>query len=103
MTPANKQKCLDLAKAMEGVIALPGGTEFVTDLFLGIIEPAGLVVADKDELERLRGALAPFAEFAGGKVGRPPADTPITMGSRIARRQLTMGDCARAADAMNPA
>lgn len=54
------------------------------------------------ENARLRGALQPFAEFAGGTVGRPPADTPITMGSRIARRQLTMGDCARAADALNP-
>lgn len=53
------------------------------------------------EVESLQAALAPFAEFAGGVVGRPPADTPITMGSRMARRQLTMGDCVRAADALN--
>jgi hypothetical protein len=54
-----------------------------------------------DEIERLREALKPFAEFAGQPVGRPPDDMVITQGSRIARRQLTMGDCARAAEALS--
>lgn len=47
----------------------------------------------------LADALAPFADFAGARRTAPPG-LPITVGSGVARRQLTMGDCYRAAAAL---
>jgi hypothetical protein len=44
-------------------------------------------------------ALEPFASFADARRIAPPY-LPITQGSGMARRQLTMGDCYRAADAV---
>jgi len=59
--------------------------------------------AENEALEsRLRMAvetLLPFADFAHARDGVPP-DMPITMGSGIAKRQLTMGDCYKARDAI---
>lgn len=43
-------------------------------------------------------ALQPFASYADHD-GFVPDDYTITQGSRLARRQLTMGDCRRAAEA----
>lgn len=59
-----------------------------------------LMVEAVMEIQRLRVALSPFAGFAGGKVGRPKDDLIITQGSNIARAQLTMGDCRKAAEAL---
>lgn len=44
----------------------------------------------------LRAALKPFADYADPSAVFPP-NIPITNGSRLARRQLTMGDCYEAA------
>jgi len=46
----------------------------------------------------LEAALRPFANYADDRKVMPP-EWPITLGSAMARRQLTMGDCyaARAA------
>lgn len=77
MAPADKEKCLALAAAMESVVALPGGTEFVTDLFLKIIEPAGLVVEDKSQVQRLERALAPFAMLGERLAGNNHDAAPI--------------------------
>src|SRR5688572_6371238 len=44
------------------------------------------------EIERLRAALEPFADYADPS-NRFPATAEITHGSKLARRQLTMGDC----------
>lgn len=43
--------------------------------------------------------LEPFASFADPKRSAP-SGLPITQGSGMAKRQLTMGDCYRAADAI---
>lgn len=45
----------------------------------------------------LEDALLPFANFAD-KSGTCPEGMPITRGSPMAQRQLTMEDCYRAAD-----
>jgi hypothetical protein len=51
-------------------------------------------------LERqLATALKPFAAFADPH-RRAPASLPITSGSAMARRQICMGDCYAAADAL---
>ena len=49
------------------------------------------------EIERLRVALKPFAAYAD-KNRIAPANLPISIGSPIAKVQLTMGDCYAAAD-----
>lgn len=43
------------------------------------------------EIERLRGALEPFAEFARGMPSAIPNDQAMTNGSPLARRQITAG------------
>lgn len=50
-------------------------------------------------VEAMREALKPFASFAD-PTRKVPRGMPVTVGSRIARRQLTMGDCYDAADAL---
>jgi hypothetical protein len=58
---------------------------------------AGLVA----ENERLREALKPFAAFADlAGAGLLPADHVITLGSGMAARQLTIGDCRNARTAL---
>ena len=52
-----------------------------------------------DEVALLREALRPFADFADERRRMRP-DMMITTGSPMARRQLTMGDCYAAADAL---
>lgn len=54
--------------------------------------------AAEAEVAQLREALEPFADFA---VHQAPADHVITQGSPMAQRQLTMGDCQRARQALN--
>lgn len=49
--------------------------------------------------QALIAALEPFAAFGDPRRIAPPG-LPITQGSGMARRQLTMGDCYRAADAI---
>lgn len=49
--------------------------------------------------DSLKAALEPFAAFADPRRNMPPS-MPITQGSGMARRQLTMGDCYAAADAL---
>jgi hypothetical protein len=48
----------------------------------------------------LRAALEPFAAFDDG---RAPEHLPITSGSGMARRQLTIGDCRKAKAALSAA
>jgi hypothetical protein len=78
MAPADKEKCLALSGQMAEVMKLPGGVEFLTDLFIGMAAPAGLVLADKTELERLRTALAPFAALGSRLAGNIHEAAPIT-------------------------
>jgi hypothetical protein len=51
------------------------------------------------EVERLREALAPFADYAEPR-GVIPGEMPITAGSRFEKHQITMGDCRRARAAL---
>jgi hypothetical protein len=44
------------------------------------------------DIEELRAALKPFADYADPRQFMP-ADMVITQGSPMAKRQLTMGDC----------
>jgi len=57
----------------------------------------------KDELARaletLRAALLPFSNFADPR-GYAESEMPITLGSAMAKRQLTMGDCYAACSAL---
>ncbi len=53
MTTEQKRECLDLASAMERVKMFPGGTAFVTDLFLAAMTKVGLTVVDKAEYDQL--------------------------------------------------
>ena len=78
MTPENKEKCLALAVQWEAVQKLPGGTEFITDMVLTLLERGGLVAADKTELERLRAALTPFAALGSRLAGNNHDAAPIT-------------------------
>lgn len=59
----------------------------------------GLVVLPAVRLEEIRCVLEQFAAFAPQLGQGPPDNFPITKGSELARRQLTMGDC-RAARAL---
>lgn len=52
-----------------------------------------LVVLPGARLERVRAVLETFAAFAPRPGSGPPDDFPITQGSRLAKQQLTMGDC----------
>jgi hypothetical protein len=52
------------------------------------------------EIERLRAALEPFADYAPPLPSEMPDDFRITLGSDTAKRQLTIGDCRRAARAL---
>lgn len=66
---------------------------------------ANAAEADRDrlaaEVARLREVLAPFAEFArADSFDRLPDETPMTQGSRLARKQVTAGDFKRALAAM---
>jgi hypothetical protein len=63
-----------------------------------------LAKASPSPPSELRQALEPFAAFADPR-NKIPENMPITQGSQMARRQLTMGDCyrARAALAVEPA
>lgn len=56
--------------------------------------------AQEAEVERLRDALQPFANFADPR-GKMPGDLAITHGSLIAKRQLVMDDCYRARKALS--
>lgn len=53
----------------------------------------------RDVIEQMIEALEPFADFADTS-GVLPDDHVITRGSRMAQRQLTMGDCRRALAAL---
>lgn len=52
------------------------------------------------EIDRLREALKPFADYADPRRGVPPS-FQITAGSPMARKQLLMQDCYRARDALD--
>lgn len=52
---------------------------------------------DDDEIGDLIAALRPFAAFY---VRGAPDDHVITQGSAMAQRQLTMGDCRKAKEAL---
>lgn len=51
-------------------------------------------------IERYEAALAPFAEYAD-PYNRVPDHLPITHGSNMGKRQLTMGDCYIAAGVLH--
>jgi hypothetical protein len=57
------------------------------------------IAALRAEVEKLRSALKPFAEY-GVASSTLPDDFPISPGSTMARRQLTIGDCRRAKAAL---
>jgi hypothetical protein len=69
-----------------------GGSKTVGDA-------ARIIREQSDEIERLRAALKPFANYADPSGVFPPT-VEITTGSRFARKQLTMGDCYEAARAL---
>jgi hypothetical protein len=52
------------------------------------------------ELEHLRAALQPFADYAPRLPSAMPDDFRITFGMDKDKRQLTLGDCRRAAAAL---
>lgn len=54
-------------------------------------------MSTEEQANALRAALKPFADFF---VNGAPDDYVITAGSRMAKRQLTMGDCRLAAMTM---
>ena len=56
-------------------------------------------MADTQREADFRKALEPFAGFADPRRRVPPS-LAITVGSELACRQLTMGDCYAAADAL---
>ena len=53
-----------------------------------------------ERLAKLEEALRPFADYADHRA-RLPDTFPITSGSPMAKRQLTMGDCYRAKDMLD--
>lgn len=53
------------------------------------------------EIDRLRSALRPFANYADAS-NMIPDNMKITLGSNFAKRQLTMVDCRRAAATLIP-
>jgi hypothetical protein len=75
--------------------------------FIALANPSTiLTMLDREaalltERDALRAALEPFAEFVGERDTWLPDDRPITPGSSLAKRQLTAGDCRRAAAALN--
>ena len=54
-----------------------------------------------DRVLQLEAALKPFADFADGRRVVPP-EMHITPGSYMAKRQLTMGDCYKARELLEP-
>ena len=60
---------------------------------------ARLVRKLNDDLFDMRAALQPFADYADPRNKVRP-EIPITPGSIMAKRQLTMGDCYAARDAL---
>lgn len=58
------------------------------------------VTALQADSDRLQAALKPFAEYADPRV-IVPFDFVITNGSKMAKRQLTMGDCYEARRALD--
>jgi hypothetical protein len=72
------------------------------DADIGRNEPAGTQLREAATLiTSLREALEPFSEFIGDDT-RLPADMPLTQGSAMARRQVTVADFRRARTALNP-
>jgi len=63
-------------------------------------DECSVVLELRAEIERLRAALKPFADYADPR-NTVPADFRISAGSTMARKQLTMGDCYRARAALN--
>lgn len=53
----------------------------------------------QNRVAKLEAALKPFADFADARK-TVPTDYVITEGSRLAKHQLTMGDCYAALDAL---
>ena len=53
MTTDQKRECLDLASAIDRVKMFPGGTAFVTDLFLAAMTKVGLTIVEKAEYDQL--------------------------------------------------
>lgn len=51
-------------------------------------------------IKMLEAALKPFADYADAR-RQFPADLAITLGSRLAKRQLSMGDCYAALDTLS--
>lgn len=61
--------------------------------------PAVELLHLRELAKRMAAALEPFADFADPR-GAFPKEMQITRGSDMAKRQLTMGDCYRAAEAL---
>ncbi|MFN3314333.1 MAG: hypothetical protein ACK46Q_12820 [Hyphomonas sp.] len=78
-----------------------GKTTFI-DLYITRLMARDLLAARAAFLEELQAALKPFAEFArASSFDKLPDDTPMTQGSRFARRQVTAGDFKRALTALS--
>ena len=64
-------------------------------------EAADLIQQQLATIERLSAALEPFADFANlSGAAYLPDDHVITLGTGMAARQLTMGDCRKARTAL---
>jgi hypothetical protein len=87
-------------------VDLPLRVEFAAGFLDGYLEDAPAEVGKhwrviRDHLcasAKAAAALQPFADYAGSTI--LPDDFVITMGSGMAKRQLTVGDCSRAAAAL---
>lgn len=64
-------------------------------------EASAAILSLLAKLEKAEEALRPFAEYCNGRTSDLfPDDQNITLGSPMARRQLTIGDCRIAARAL---
>lgn len=64
---------------------------------LSAVVGSSVAIVPAEALAEIRAALRPFAAFHHSSA---PDEHVITQGSAIAKRQLTMGDCRRAAEAL---
>lgn len=78
-----------------------GGT--MADLSRCVNAPTSPPAQAAGNRDALVEALRPFANYADDARAKAPADLVITVGSSIAKRQLTMGDCYKARAALSDA
>lgn len=96
--PACKETCVAVCNGTDDDLDNNGSFNAACSALLAIDRHDKKSPSTGDEMRR---ALEPFAEFADPS-DRLPESFPITTGSAMGRRQLTMGDCYRARAALSP-